>query len=718
MASPIRPSDIKDTLPTTDGSACARLKKVIVDFPRRVYEWFSYIYNEDGTFTEDFKTDFCAIKCDDIQVQDTNPNDDDTTPSGGMTPPLVRAGAAMRHEGGIPVVFQEVPYATKYDIYRGTTNAKDANTTIRLRKDLQPRRGKITDDLNKHLSIRPDGSIMYLDVQGGLKYKPNVGDEKTNAVAGGTPYYYWVVAKNDSGSRSAYSSSAQNIGFSRYVTNYTAIGSPKLLWSGQSETPSGLNAKTRLRLLLRGGGGGGGGGGDWTLPTWTKYYIKHMAYNSSNEEVTLTFYQEGSDVTDFNANDEITLEGTGLPSWNKGGYKVDRVMNQADEIVLKPIGSSLGNTFDLGDLLSDENGGKVPGTTNIAYYGRAYATKHKLPQRIPGGGGGGGGMLQAVFELTAITDVRVRTLDWNDVEVNYEPNPTEIGAGTYDHLNSLDTDNFMGDDSGDGFYPFNEGGMGRQTTGGDPAKAGEPKSTAGHHGQPAANDNNTSNTGPYKTVFEVKKGSTWYLVAWVSEGEGGGHADTGPLTRDSTGGKGAPPILFKASDTAAGLGDKFGTTSNNAFTPYAAASSTVQAVRYGIISHSGVCELRDEALGGKGSKFFAPSDGSGGVMSKAHNRAGEKGWAGAAWDSVQPGGTTWPGTGRNPGMKHLSRNRGSNGFDLQAPGSGGNCSDGCDDESYGPEAWGGHALAGCAYLTYATTSGSGTELAKGGYDDA
>lgn len=700
MASPIRPSDIKDTLPTTDGSACARLKKVIVDFPRRVYEWFSYIYNEDGTFTEEFKTDLCAVKCDDILVDDNGPNDDDDEPGGQITAPVIRVGAAMRHGGAIPVVWEEVSAATKYDIYRGTTNVKDASTTVRLRKDLVAAKKNIQQSvLNNGLALRPGNMIMFLDVHGGWKYTPNVGEEKTNTLAGGTPYYYWVVAKNDSGARSSYSSSTENIGFSRYVTNYTAIGSPKLLWTGQTETAtSGLADKTRLRLLLRGGGGAGGGGGDWTLPTWTKYYIKNVAYDAGTQKVTLTFYQEGSNVTDFEADDEITLEGTGLAAWNKGGYKIEAVKNQADEIELKAIGSPPnGATFNLPDLVSAENGGKVPGTTNITYYGRAYATKHKLPQRIPGGGGGGGGMLQAVFALTEITDVRVRTLDWNDVEVNYNPSAVEENAGTYDHLCSIDTDNLMGEGQGE-YYAFNEGGMGRLTTGGDPAKAGEPRSTAGHHGQPAGNDNNTSNTGPYKTVFEVKKASTWYLVAWVSDGEGGGHADTGPLTRDSTGGKGAVPILYKASDTATGLGDKFGTTPSSTFIPYAAATADIQAVKYGIKDHSGVCVLRAAALGGKGSKYFPPGDGSEGHFSKSHGSGGTKGWGGHAWDSVQPASSTIV---HEDWSFPAAAKKSSDALDLQAPGSGGNCSAGTADESIGPKAWGGHALAGCAYLTYA-----------------
>ena len=162
MASPIRPSDIKDTLPSTDSSACARLKKVIVDFPRRVYDWFSYIYNEDGTFSEAFKNDFCEIQCDDIETGDET-TIDVTNPGGNLETPFVKAGAAMRHNGGIPIVFNKVDGATKYDIYRGTSDSITAATTKRIRKDL--RAGlKNMNAPRTSLCERRDGTILYLAV--------------------------------------------------------------------------------------------------------------------------------------------------------------------------------------------------------------------------------------------------------------------------------------------------------------------------------------------------------------------------------------------------------------------------------------------------------------------------------------------------------------------------------------------------------------------------
>ena len=68
MPSPIKPSDIKSTLPQTSTPVCSRLKNLLVDFPKAIYQWFSYMYNEDGTFTEEFKDEVCAIDCEAVII--------------------------------------------------------------------------------------------------------------------------------------------------------------------------------------------------------------------------------------------------------------------------------------------------------------------------------------------------------------------------------------------------------------------------------------------------------------------------------------------------------------------------------------------------------------------------------------------------------------------------------------------------------------------------
>ena len=661
MASPIRPSDIKDTLPTTDGSACARLKKVIVDFPRRVYEWFSYIYNEDGTFTEAFKTDFCAISCDNIKQETTDPVDPDSAnPGGNITTPSVEASAAMKHGGGIALVWQDVPGATKYDIYRGTTNSTTANTTVLLRKGLFTNPASMDSDKNR-ICRRSDNTLIYTDVNRGKIYTPNVGDQNTNSLNGSTPYYYWVVARDNSGGRSDMSPTA--IGFNRYVTNYSAIGTPGLLWSGQTVAPTGLAAKTRVRVVLRGGGGAGGGGGDWMLPTFNKHWVKAITYNNGgggDNAITLTLNQSDTAVDDFEAGDEVTIEVQGTSAWNNSEYEVDAVISD-DEIKLLPIVS-------LGDPTAS---GTIQGTTTPSW-GRVYATKRKNPVKVAGGGGGSGGILLAVFELTTtgsnvVDQLRVRTLDVGGTEVNYSTTSSS-GFGRFELTTK----------SGISVLPYNEGGKARTSDAtADAPKSGEPKTSS--------LDNNTTNTGPYKTVLEVSKdsGSNWTMVAWVADGEGGGYADDANSTMVSSQGRASVQHYWKASD--------------NTFSATAASGYVLS--RYGTKGITG-CALRSASFNGAGVKFYMGAEGGKGAGAAGnYSGAGSPGWGGHAWDSFNPD------TPANPlSVPYTAFNRLANAFDESAPGSGSNGSFGTSGKTKADNAYGGHALAGAAYLTYDVAS--------------
>lgn len=650
MASPIRPSDIKDTLPTTDGSACARLKKVIVDFPRRVYEWFSYMYNEDGTFTEGFKADFCAIKCDDVMEEKENPITVDN-PGGNLATPFVKAGAALRHAGGIPVVFSQVEGATRYDIYRGTTNTFTDTSTIRLRKGLIAS-AKNMNAARSQLCKRRDGTILYVDVNGGPVYNSTTRkDDKTaNVVDGRTAYYYWVVAKNTRGAKSDHGGPA--IGFSRYVTNFTAVGSPKLLWSSETETPTNLNQKTMMRVVLRGGGGAGGGGGDYKLATFKKFHVTDIDY-TSGEDITFTLSQAAGQAHNFKVDDQLILSGQPTSLWDSQVLTVKELLTESDQFVCDPI-SNLSAPVASTTV-------NIPNSTTNYSWGTIYSVANAEPSRVPGGGGGAGGVLLAVFDITAITDVRVRTLDKDGTLVTYSSHNSNLFGGGY-----------LGDK-----FPINYGGAGRQSDSTAPT-SGEPKATT---------DSNTANIGPYKTILEVKKGTTggpgsdgWHPVAWVSDGEGGGYADDATSTSGtkSTKGEGSKQVYWKSSDNTFATDD----------------SSGHSLSRYGTKDYSTVCTLRTGAVNG-GSVFYQGADGIIGVGSLTAGTSGSPGVGGHAWDSLEP---------RGPSMSRGNAyqvDRAANAIDYNAPGSGAYGSFGDSTENFGPFAQGGHAMAGCVYLTFA-----------------
>ena len=640
MASPIRPSDIKDTLPSTDSSACARLKKVIVDFPRRVYDWFSYIYNEDGTFSEAFKNDFCEIQCDDVETGEERPIDV-TNPGGNLEAPFVKAGAAMRHNGGIPIVFNKVDGATKYDIYRGTSDSITAATTKRIRKDL--RAGlKNMNAPRTMLCERRDGTILYLDVNGGPVYNPTTrqDDKNSNRVDGTTPYYYWVVAKNNNGAKSDFAGPV--IGFSRNVTNYSSIGTPKLLFSGQTETPTGMSSKKRMRVVLRGGGGGGGAGGDYALATFNRFHITNISY-TSGQPITFTLHQVGGQVHNFDVGDQLILSGQTTAAWNTQVLTVKEILNQSNQFTCEPIN---GLAAPAASTAID-----IPNTSTKTW-GVIYALADAQPTRVPGGGGGAGGILQAVFDIegNGVTGVRVRTFDSANTEVLLS-NSSSFGSG------------YQGDE-----FTYIRGGVGRQSASADPT-AGEPK----------ANDSVAGKAAPYRTQLEVQKGGSWYLIAWVANGEGGGHADADTTQgTSSNGGVGSKQVYWKQSD---------GTFS-------ASAASDYSLSQYGTKDHSGVAALRTASFGGKGTIFYPGADGVMGVGAITAGTAGSPGVGGHAWDSLEPKAPTIAAANNN------SYTRGANAFDFNAPGSGAYGAFGDASEIHGPFANGGHAFGGCAYITY------------------
>jgi hypothetical protein len=741
MASPIRPSDIKDTLPNTDGSACARLKKVIVDFPRRVYDWFSYIYNEDGTFTDAFKEDFCAIKCDDVIDGTERPITVDN-PGGNLSTPFIKAGAALRPNGGIPIVFSHVDGATRYDIYRGTTNTFTNVGTIRIRKGLIPS-AKNMNAARSQLCKRRDGSILYVDVNGGPVYNSTTrkDDKNSNVVDGQTKYYYWVVAKNNSGAKSDHAGPA--IGFSRYVTSFSAIGSPKTLWSSETETPTNLNQKTMMRVVLRGGGGAGGGGGDYNLVTFDKYYIKKIftesdgSYTDGNP-IKFTLSQIAGTAHNFKVGDNLILAGQPTANWDSQLLVVSEVLTKSDQFTCSAIGG-LGDPVASSTLIrqgSDYSWGVI------------YALANAAPTRIPGGGGGAGGVLLAVFDISSITDVRVRTLDVAGAVVSYSnTNSNLFGSG------------YLGPK-----FPINYGGAGRshQIT---PPQAGEPKAnvvftddTCDTHTSKTVNcndtglmkvglrvtgsgvpvgtkissitsstefeitestttsinnteltftdirDSNLTNIGPYKTVLEVKKGTSggpgsdgWHPVAWVSDGEGGGYADDATSTTGtkSTKGEGSKQVYWKATTNT------FNTDG----------SSGHSLTRYGTFDYgdgtangaTDVCSLRDDT-DQIGAVFYQGADGTGGIGSLFAGTSGSPGVGGHAWDSLEP---------RGPALSRSNAyqvDRAANAIDYNAPGSGAYGAFGDSTENFGPYAYGGHAMAGGVYLTFATGST--------GYDEA
>lgn len=149
MSSPVVPSDIKSLIPKPGGNFCEKFLNSVFNLPLKVWQVVSYIWNEDGSFTEDFKADVCNIECKCAGGA--------TIPGGGLRAPVVSASDGQ-YSDRVALTWDLIPGAVSYDVYRNTiNNSASAN-------------------------------VIASDV--------TVGAYEDTTVTAGQYYYYWVKAKN------------------------------------------------------------------------------------------------------------------------------------------------------------------------------------------------------------------------------------------------------------------------------------------------------------------------------------------------------------------------------------------------------------------------------------------------------------------------------------------------------------------------------------------
>jgi len=669
MPSPITPNNLKDKLPNMDApTVCDRLKRVLVDFPKQVYEFVAYIWDEDGNLTESFKDDVCAIDCESVD-ETVDPNPGSGSSGGGrIKKPILKTIAGLRHDGGIPLIWNNVGNATHYDIYRykptdskpTLTDAEVPTLATRLRKDISPSGGGIqkgqqliegtgttSDGYLYHR--KQDNTCLYVDINGGPIYDGKGGIDFTGSqVDSQTLYHYWVVGRNLDTDQTITGALSNYVkAFAKYPTSYSSSGnSDELLWSGNEQTvPSG---KSFMRVVLRGGGGGGAGGGDYVVQTYDSPFIKNL--NDTGTETTFETYTDHG----FSRGDQLRLtesiDSNGGTSWD-GLYVVSEYVN-SKTVKIK-------GTDYVAHSVSAARTTFTPTGQSVASYGKLNKTSDEVALNIPGAGGGGGALLIASFNIlnssvdgtNGVSKVRCRTLDSAGALVDYAArNQTTNSMSGADHLSQV--------------LPFNRGGEGRANA------ATEPKA-----GEPHASDSNATNNGSgsgYVTVLEIFTSSNnWQEVARVSHGKGGGYKD---VTSDFTG---------RGGDGGAKLG---------------AASTTNRSV-----GATGVCTLNTGAKLGTASAVgkleYAGTSGTDSTSGqKGTSLGGDAGVGGYIWDSAKP-------SFNSPGSADANKfGRPSNGFDLGAPGSGGSGSIGSTKENIAPYAKGGHAFGGAAWITYSSTA--------------
>ena len=168
MPSPVTPSDFLETVPSNTGNFCEKFQKSLT-LPKLVHDMVSYMYKEDGTFTDEFRADVCALDCF---------GGDGSGTDGGGTVTFGRPGNVAASDGifndKVRVTWSAVATATAYDIYRNAVNDSAGATLI------------ASSATTEH--------------------------EDSTAVSGSV-YYYWVRARN----------ATQLSGFSLPDTGYSSM---------------------------------------------------------------------------------------------------------------------------------------------------------------------------------------------------------------------------------------------------------------------------------------------------------------------------------------------------------------------------------------------------------------------------------------------------------------------------------------------------------------
>jgi hypothetical protein len=145
MPTPVTPNEIKTLIPRFGSSMCGKFIPTITNFIRRFADFYEWMFNEDGSFTEDFKTDLCALGCTAV----------------GLCPTLNLAPIMVGRNAAVDLTFTvsgPVPY--DYELFRGTTPT-GAWTSILADTGITNSTLALTDDVGNDIATAPSNGTAY-----------------------------------------------------------------------------------------------------------------------------------------------------------------------------------------------------------------------------------------------------------------------------------------------------------------------------------------------------------------------------------------------------------------------------------------------------------------------------------------------------------------------------------------------------------------------------
>ena len=238
------PSDFAALIPDPNAPACDQLSNYF-QMTKLFSTWVNTIYNNDGTFTQDFLNSVCATGC-------GGGGGSSTTTNGGsqslnQVTDLAMPEAYLHDEYEYyRLRWSTVAAATKYSVHRNTVNNFSTSTQVIAATTLYPAR---TEWSSAPTPVPFDCGdyCLFLD--------PVARGTLTNV-----QYFYWVRAFDDAGNYSPPSNVASGRRFRNYT--YASIGALGSYVNPASPfVVSAGNSKAVISIL---GGGGGGAGGSYT----------------------------------------------------------------------------------------------------------------------------------------------------------------------------------------------------------------------------------------------------------------------------------------------------------------------------------------------------------------------------------------------------------------------------------------------------------------------
>ena len=233
------PADFQNLVVDPNSAVCDQLRKLGL-LAQTVADAYACIYNENGSFTDEFTNRICATGC----------GGGSNTSTGGGTDILdavtdLSMPTAYRHQLSETYRLKWSPVfgATKYAVYRNTTS-NFATATLILAA-----------------TAPDDATVEWLPVSGESLYLCDdyvvFFDDVLSGSTTNTLFYYWVKPYDDSGNFGPESNVASGRRFKNY-SYYTFGGmGPYINPASPYTVPAGFS-KFVFSLVAGGGGGGGG----------------------------------------------------------------------------------------------------------------------------------------------------------------------------------------------------------------------------------------------------------------------------------------------------------------------------------------------------------------------------------------------------------------------------------------------------------------------------